>query len=146
MYTKGYYKNTFLKLLEIGHKYEKIASEKIALKYNVEIIFFNNNYKFDFLTNEGVKYEVKADFMALKTNNFFIEFAEGLGTNKKLSGISTTEADFYILTDSHDYYLIDTTALKNICKNLNILLTRETKTAGYILPRKDLILNSEKLE
>ena len=41
----------------------------------------------------NISYEIKTDIRARTTNNIFIEFIQ----NSKLSGISTTEAEFYII-------------------------------------------------
>jgi len=143
MYPHGYYNKNFLPLLAIGHKYEKIASEKIEKRFNIRIAHFNNDYKYDFITDEGIKYEVKADFGSLKTGNFFIEYLEG---TDKLTGISKTESHFYIITNSKEYYLIDTNKLKTLCNDAQTRSTLKTKTKGYIIKSSLLIANSELLE
>ena len=104
------YENFLIKLKKY-QPYEELASEKICLLNSVSVLNTCNTYKYDFETSDGIKYEVKADEMSLRTNNFFIEFI-GYG---KPSGITTTEAKFYILTDTKIYYLIDVDELKKIC-------------------------------
>lgn len=69
------------------------------------------------LTHEGVavKYEVKADRLAHRTGNLAIEFA----CNKKPSGITTSESDYYayfIIREQLEplLYLIPTSDLKEM--------------------------------
>ena len=119
------YENFLIKLKKY-QPYEELASEKICLLNSVSVLNTCNNYKYDFETSDGIKYEVKADEMSLRTNNFFIEFI-GYG---KPSGITTTEAKFYILTDTKIYYLIDVDELKKICIDKPILTTRDGLTMG----------------
>jgi hypothetical protein len=76
--------------------------------------------------------------MALKTGNFFIEF---LGYGKS-SGIATTEAKFYIISDTKIYYLIDVEALKKIIIDKPILTTRDGLTMGHIVKRNIIKENS----
>jgi hypothetical protein len=51
--------NKFLINLEKFKKYELEAARRIKIKFNVEIIKFNDNNEYDFLTNDNLKYEVK---------------------------------------------------------------------------------------
>ena len=69
--------------------------------------------------------------MSLKTDNLFIEF---MG-NGDPSGIATTKAKYYIITDTIEYYLIDVETLKKVCLNYNdqIKTTKSGSTAGYLL-------------
>jgi hypothetical protein len=131
------YENFLIKLKKY-QPYEETASEKICLLNSVSVLNFNNNYKYDFETSDNIKYEVKADEMALKTGNFFIEF---LGYGKS-SGIATTEAKFYIISDTKIYYLIDVEALKKIIIDKPILTTRDGLTMGHIVKRNIIKENS----
>lgn len=131
------YENFLIKLKKY-QPYEELASEKICLLNSVSVLNTCNTYKYDFETSDGIKYEVKADEMSLRTNNFFIEFI-GYG---KPSGITTTEAKFYILTDTKIYYLIDVDELKKICIDKPILTTRDGLTMGHIVKRAVIKENS----
>jgi hypothetical protein len=133
----------FLKKLEDNKKYEVEASQRIKNKYNVDIVSFNNNYKYDFITSHNIKYEVKADKASIKTGNFFLEFE----CYNKPSGILTTEASYYIITDTTNYYLISVDKLKELINNLKnkklIIIKFVTDeigtTYGFIINKKLII-------
>ena len=131
------YENFLIKLKKY-QPYEELASEKICLLNSVSVLNTCNTYKYDFETSDGIKYEVKADEMSLRTNNFFIEFI-GYG---KPSGITTTEAKFYILTDTKIYYLIDVEALKKLIITCPILTTADGETMGHIVKKAVIKENS----
>ena len=127
----------FLKNVDKYHIYEIIASEKICLLNNTQLIKFNNDYRYDFKTSDKIKYEVKTDELSLKTNNLFIEFE----SYRKPSGISSTKAHYYIFSDTIDYYLIETQKLKTILSNIEnkkIVSTKDKQTFGYLI-RKEVI-------
>lgn len=129
----------FKTLLEANKKYEHEAGRRIEILNNVKIISVCNNNKFDFETDDNIKYEVKADHLATKTNNFFIEFS-GYG---KPSGIETTEAQFYILTDIMNYFLIDVNELKELCEHCKKIVTTADKlTYGYLVSRFKIVQRS----
>jgi hypothetical protein len=106
---------------------------------NVNILNTCNNNKYDFQTDDNLKYEVKTDEMSIKTNNFFIEF----GGYDKPSGIAITEAEFYIINDTSIYYLIDVCLLKQLVKKARIFKTKDGKTSGHLLSRDELQSNSK---
>jgi len=85
--------------------------------------------------------EVKYDLQALKTGNVFVEYYN-LRSNK-LSGISTTEADYYCFAIKDTFHLIKTDVLKNRCRKYigtkkDILGGDENKSKGIILPINEL--------
>ena len=84
--------------------YEIEAAKRIIKLNNVEVKKWCNNYKYDFKTSDNLKYEVKTESMSLKTGNFYTEFY-GYG---KETGITTTKAIFYIISDTINYYLLET--------------------------------------
>lgn len=127
--------NYFLLKLGEAKQYENEAAKRLCNLYNKTLVKICNNYKYDFKTDDGRKYEVKADCLALRTNNYFIEF-QGYG---KPTGISTTAAHFYIITNTQNYYLISTTKLKKLIRGQRYKYIRTTKdkfngrlTHGYI--------------
>ena len=88
----------------------------------------------------GKKIEVKTDLQAHKTGNVYIEyFSRG-----KLSGISTSESDYYCFVLGSVMILIDSNELKQKCrKHLNT--SRDKKggdnntSKGILLPIVELI-------
>jgi hypothetical protein len=96
-------------------KYEKEAQDKIIKLNDVSIIKEQNSDNwmfthFDFRTSDNITYEIKADRMSLKTNNFFIEVRNKNG----LTGLSITKAEYHIITDTENYYLILTEQIRQI--------------------------------
>ena len=130
----------FLKDLEMGKFYEKKAQEHLYKKFNRITIKECNNYKYDFKCNQNYKYEVKADKCSNYTNNFFIEI---LSYNNP-SGIQTTHADYYIITDTNKYYLIEVDILKKLISELGdtkkLVYTKDKSSLGYII-NKNVIIN-----
>ena len=78
-------------------------------------------------------------FVSRLQSNFFIEF---LGRNNASSGISTTKADYYIITNSIVYYMIQTNVLKLLCKNKRILTLKDKSASGFIIPCNVIIEKS----
>jgi len=105
----------FIEDLKFGNSYEKKALE--YLKYsNVE--FSKGCFKpYDFIIDGKTKYEVKSDRLGYKTGNLAIEYS----CNDKPSGISTTEADYWmyfiISNNKIDCYKIPVTDLYNLIKD-----------------------------
>ena len=121
-------------------KYEVEASERIKKLFNVEIKSFNNNNKYDFIDNNNIKYEVKYDGYSIKSGNFYIEY-KGYG---KASGIATTEANFYIITEGTNYYLIEVKILKKLCCQYGIIrCTKDGLTFGNIISCNIIINNCQ---
>ena len=124
-------------------KYEMEASERIKKLYNVDIYELfnkNNGNKYDFKDSNDIKYEVKYDGYSVKSGNFFIEYK---GYDKP-SGISTTQAKFYIITDGDKYFMIDTQLLIKLCNEYgNIKQTKDKLTYGYCINRNIIIFNSQ---
>ena len=113
----------FNQLLEVGQKYESIAIEKVIQYHHQrgeEYILSErrNDCRYDFqLTNDEepfniITYEVKADLRSKDTGNFYIERSNG----QRPSGIFTSDAMFYILTDGDEYYMIPLETLIRLVK------------------------------
>jgi len=131
--------NKFRELLKIGQQAEHEAIKRINKK--VVMTQDDTNYKYilyDFMTEDNIKYEVKLDLQSTRTKNIFIEFIDGRGLK---SGISTTEADNYIIVSSDIYYLINVNTLKEIIKNCKIARVKDG-TKGYLLLVDVLIKHS----
>lgn len=120
----------FYENLKTYQPFEVIASELIKEKYSVQIVAFSKDNRFDFIDSNGVSYEVKTEPTSLKTGNNFIEvFAYG-----KPSGLSVTQANYYIFSNTVDYYLISTDKLKELVKLHGILKkTMDSLTHGYLI-------------
>jgi len=78
--------------------------------------------------------------MSKKTGNFFIEFLSYLNP----SGIQTTHADFYIISDTNIFYMIEVEILKKLLfklgNNKKVVHTPDESTFGYII-KKELIID-----
>lgn len=110
--------------------FEVTASQLICKLNNVTVDHFNNNNQYDFKTSDEISYEVKCEPSSLKTGNYFVEiFAYG-----KPSGISVTQAHYYIFCDETNYYQIAVDELKTLVKYHGILKkTRDGSTAGHLV-------------
>jgi len=130
----------FQQQLKKYQPYEIEASARIIKLNNVNVINFNNDNKYDFITTDNLKYEVKTDEASRRTNNYFIEFS-GYG---KPSGITTTESNYYIFSDTIEYYLISTDKLKELIKTntFKICKVKLNETYGYIINKYIIISNS----
>ena len=125
----------FYKELKESQIYEKLAAKKICVKNHVEIDHFCENYKDDFQTSDGLKYELKHDKASVVTGNFFIEYA----SNDNPSGITSTQANFYIINSNNEYYLIDVEKIKLMinekkCKKIvHVNITNSTR--GFLFDK-----------
>jgi len=117
---------------------EQQAQDLICNKFNVVIVDVPCNNKYDFLTSDGVKYEVKNDKRATLTGNYFIEYIQ----NDKPSGIKTTDANYYILITDNKILLISVDSIKMLLKlnSFKIKSVNDTvPTSGYIVPCTELL-------
>ena len=99
----NYFKDKLLPKLNIGLIYEDKALQKILKYYgsNINLKRTNDNFEFDFVLINGLKFEVKADIKASITKNIFIEYLQF----NIASGIDKTEADFYIIIVPMNEYI-----------------------------------------
>jgi hypothetical protein len=81
------------KTLAFGNSYEEILKELIPHQECIQ----STKGEYDLIL-DSVKYEVKADRFMFKTGNVLIEYE----SNKKASGISITEADYYAIFEIDD--------------------------------------------
>lgn len=124
------YDKSFYSDLKIGHKYEMIVLNKLLEKKNKPYIIDNKiKSNYDFIYGDN-KYEVKYDKRSLTTNNFFIECI----CNNKKSGIYTTEAKYYIITNGIEYLKIKVKyLLKEMIKYKYIKFKIYNSMEGYII-------------
>jgi hypothetical protein len=101
----------FKKTLAFGNSYEEELKSLIPHQECIQSI----KGEFDLIL-DGIKYEVKADRFMFKTDNVLIEYE----SNKKASGISITEADYYAIFeidgDKYELYLIPVLEIKQLIK------------------------------
>ena len=128
----------FLINLQKYKPFESIAQDRICSLFNTEILNVCCYKDYDFETTQKIKYELKTDEKSLTTGNFYIEYQ---GYNK-LSGITTTKADYYILSNTKEYYLIDVGILRALTKNKPTRATKDGSTLGYIINKNLIIKHS----
>ena len=132
-------KNYFLQQLQEAKEIEKLAAEKICKRNNVTVLHFCDDFRYDFITSDNIKYEVKHDKVSVLTGNFFIECA----SDGKPSGILTTDAQYYIIVSGDIYYLVPTETIKQLVHDKKYIRTVSTKitnkTDGFIF-NKDTII------
>lgn len=107
-------------------------------KYDLKVGQIKEKELADILENKTI--EVKNDLKATITNNVFVEyFSRG-----KLSGVSTSEADFYCFAFGDTYHIIKTSKLKEICRkylntNRDVLGGDNNTSCGILLPINELL-------
>jgi hypothetical protein len=122
----------FQKTLALGHKYE----EKFIDMTPHTTCIRSDTSNYDVIL-DGVKYEVKFDSFLEKTGNFCIE----ISSNGKASGLSVTEAEFYIIFDTCDnMYKIPVSELKKQTENKKSVMLGYKRLSECVLLPKDLFL------
>jgi hypothetical protein len=120
------------------------------LGLNKAYMQYNNDFRHDLkvgMTKEkelgeifaGKTIEIKYDIQAPQTGNVFVEYA----SRGKLSGISTSEAEYYCFCLGDTFHLIKTEQLKKVCRkyintNRDILGGDSNTSKGVLLPIKEL--------
>ena len=111
---------------------------------------YNNDFKYDLKVGQAKelevgsifndkRIEVKYDLRALVTRNVFVEYY----SRGKLSGISTSKAEYYCFCFGVTYHLIDTEELKKRCRkylntNRDTVGGDNNTSKGILLPLKEL--------
>ncbi len=106
---------------------------------------YNNDFKYDLKVGQAKELEVgsifndktieiKHDLRALVTGNVFVEYY----SRGKLSGISTSKADYYCFCFGVTYHLIDTGELKQRCRKY--LGTNRDRVGGDSNTSKGILL------
>lgn len=96
---------------------EKEAVEKLHKWLKIKNVHFNRDYKYDFRLEfeDGTNprtYEVKEDFQCGQTGNTVVEYE----CRGKDSGITTTEADYWIYKFDDGFYQISVPKLRQVIK------------------------------
>lgn len=142
---KYYFKTDIVEGLE-G---EKVVKDFLTNK-GMEFISSNDDNKYDLLfkkKNKFVTYEIKTDTFVTKDNdtkNIFIEYE----TRNKKSGLSVTEADWfvYFYFNLNELWFIKTEKLKKLInhklvRTVNNSGDPNSNTKGYLIPRISLKKN-----
>lgn len=140
----------FQQQLLIGQVYEEKAIERVIqyYKHKHSLKCRNNDNRFDFEMSNGKLFEVKADMMALKTGNVFIEV---IGFNKP-AGLAVTQAHYYIIMYhsstgclfepiQENYVMVTVKKLRKLLsdsKDKYHYYSDEYK-AGYLVPIQDIV-------
>ena len=103
----------FDKDLQMGEEAQTGAIERIKKEFEGIVIVEkrSRNKNFDIkgnYQNMEIRFEVKWDIMAAKTGNVAIEYE----SRSKPSGISVTQADYWIYKIQDEFYLIETIKIK----------------------------------
>jgi hypothetical protein len=94
------------------------------------------------------KHEVKTDFKAMETNNFYIEYNQLNGNGYKPSGIEVTEADFWVEASplAKGGFYIKMEFLRALIKKNNYPVRPQPKrnqhtnaSVGYLIPIIDIV-------
>jgi hypothetical protein len=130
-----------LETTQRGNEAEQTARDVIIKHYDVTILNITNSltYKhnlYDFQTSDGLKYEVKADRIADRTHNFFIEYV----AYNKPSGISITTADKWMLTYNNNFFIIRIDELNRLFEKCNVKAkVRANNTLGKLIAVHDVL-------
>jgi hypothetical protein len=137
--TDNKYFEYFIKIRNANEPFELEAIRLISSLNNSQLKERCDTFEYDFIMSDNIKYEVKADHASTIYNNYFIE----CNNDKGLSGISTTKADKYIITDgAENYYMIDVKELKKIIRAIKPPIKLVNKdmlnTKGFIISCTEL--------
>ena len=144
-----------------GVQKEKEAQHIICQANNVSVVLeqgSDNHWKvhYDFMTSDGLKYEVKANRKSVDYGTFFIETAQSIKHDKefgpyKKSGLTIAKADYWMLWHGNVYLKIAQTNLKLLIKKNHNIYKRvdecrpnpTNKTKGVLVAVKDVEQLSE---
>lgn len=144
--------NTFEKDLKRGRFGEELVSRTFeALGYELKDVSDDSDFwieDVDYLTADGIKYEVKTDYRFHSTGNLALESAIIYKSyqEEKLSWLWTSKADYFCFVDAEDdtkFYTISSKDLRHLVKTEHF--RRVLKDDGYkfidlyLLPLLDYI-------
>lgn len=111
----------FLKDLKVGKKYENEFIKFYNLKDYKHPEGYHPQYDIEC---DNIKYEIKCDRVMNKTGNLLIEYAQSYD-NKIPSGITTTQADYYIIFEVIDDINMEYTMYKIPTKKIKRYIERK---------------------
>ena len=136
---------------KFGLIYEELAANIICEANNVRLEHVQRDYKFDFMTSDGLTYEVKANKKSVELQSFFIETLQSIYNGKrwscfKNSGLMTSKADFWMLWHGDVFLKIKLKHLKRLIntktypqragKNID---NPTNRTRGFVVPVDDVM-------
>ena len=132
--------NKFEKNLKQGHKYELEALKYLDYdRYEHDTQYRKEYDLIIYKDGQPIKIEIKSDRQASHTNNLAIEYE----CNRQPSGISVTEADYWIyfivFEDHEECYKIPIEDLKNIVKTCRKVSGGDGNRSKMYLVRKSLV-------
>ena len=150
--------NTFVKLYTENKPEEEMAIQKALKHFNKFAIKpfsivqqqDGQNHKemlHDATLSNGettIKIEAKTDHVSRYSGNFFIEYIQ----YGKASGIAITDADYYVISDTINYWMVDVGDLNELIadtREANKLKIRWNRnkdgmvTTGYVLKKTDVL-------
>ena len=132
---KNSFQDTFSSDLEFGNSYEMKLLEHID--YDEYFISKGNFKPYDIKIlkdKKYIRYEVKADRLAYKTNNIAIEYE----CSEKPSGINTTRAKYYayFIVKPNDLYDLYIVPVKNINELIKDEKYKKIVSGGYLFKSK----------
>lgn len=95
-------------------------------------LFFKDDV--DFITADGIKYEIKTDYRFTETGNLALESRIDSGFGKEKSWLWRSDADFFVFVNPHDtscFYSIPTDDLRHLVRTENF--RKVIKDDGYKL-------------
>jgi len=112
-------------------------SEEIEQLKKYDLLYYNNN------ASIPVKIEVKADSRAEQTNNYAIECRY----KDNLSGIETTESNYYAILKGNQFSIIRTNTLKELIdtNNYHCIEVKHANTFCYLIPCEEIESNSKRI-
>ena len=129
----------FFIMLNFYKQYEQKAAFLLSKILKCNDYIFNDDFRYDIkFTNINLTFEIKNDNMMTKTGNIAIEY----NYNNKLSGILTTQANYYIINDRINYYMIETIILKQLIDKNNFVYVKNNNTYCYLIDNKLILDNS----
>lgn len=145
---KTYY-DEFQKKLNENKKYESEACKLASFYFDVEIKQFNDDYKYDFELTNNVKFEVKNDKRSAETDNICIEFSTEKEGEMIDSGITSTEAQYYIIVSNGIYHMLSVESIKKMISEEKYFMVcsigKEITTFFYLFKKFIIFENSIEL-
>ena len=140
-----------------GVQKEKEAQQIICQANNVSVVLEqgSDNYwkeHYDFMTSDGLKYEVKANRKSVDYGTFFIETAQSIKRGKefgayKNSGLTIAKADYWMLWHGNVYLKIEQAALKMLIhKNQKVYKRLEDCQPNPTNRTKGVLVDAEDVE
>jgi hypothetical protein len=119
--------------------FEEEAARRVQNYFHLkEIPLLNGDVKnfkyYDFTDENGKTYEVKTDRRSRDTGNYFVEVMNRC----KPSGLSISKSNYYVITDTREYMMIETNVLKVYIETQKPRQITINGSVGYLVNVIDL--------